>query len=232
MQCLEPRPERGVGQGTFLMPLGGGSVGVLGSTLFLFRGPVMPVIHAGEGFATYCALPALAAGPAWATLVQTLHLSPRQRASRRNALFAECKTRKLSRRWASKSRPCVAISTACSAGWKWRAGWHSSSNYGVPRRWRWRAGVVASNDITSDVINTDTYASQRIAIDCLRDGFRAGRESDMSRSADGTKVGSPAAGSFHSRIHIQPEYTHARVVPSASDLSKAGACFLRSLPLS
>jgi len=42
-QCLEPRPARGVGQGTFSMPLGGGSQGVLGSTLFslgAFDGPV------------------------------------------------------------------------------------------------------------------------------------------------------------------------------------------------
>jgi DNA-binding CsgD family transcriptional regulator len=36
-----PRPGRGVGQGTFSMPLGGGSQGGLGSTLFLFRGIVM-----------------------------------------------------------------------------------------------------------------------------------------------------------------------------------------------
>jgi hypothetical protein len=35
-QCLEPRPERGVGQGTFSMPPGGGSAGGLGSTLFYF----------------------------------------------------------------------------------------------------------------------------------------------------------------------------------------------------
>jgi hypothetical protein len=36
-QCLEPRPERGVGQGTFSMPLGGGSVGVLGAdALFIW----------------------------------------------------------------------------------------------------------------------------------------------------------------------------------------------------
>ena len=33
-QCLASRPERGVGQGTFHLPLAGGSLGGLGSTLF------------------------------------------------------------------------------------------------------------------------------------------------------------------------------------------------------
>lgn len=45
-QCLVPRPERGVGQGTFCMPLAGGSLSVLGSTPFLFRGPVYGRSHA------------------------------------------------------------------------------------------------------------------------------------------------------------------------------------------
>jgi hypothetical protein len=35
-----PRPERGVGQGTFFTPLGGGSLSGLGSTLF-YLGPLL-----------------------------------------------------------------------------------------------------------------------------------------------------------------------------------------------
>jgi DNA-binding CsgD family transcriptional regulator len=38
-----PRPERGVGQGTFFMPLAGGSLSVLGSTLFFLGIPMNPL---------------------------------------------------------------------------------------------------------------------------------------------------------------------------------------------
>ena len=67
-QCLEPRPERGVGQGTFSIPPGGGSAGGLGSTLF-FWGSLMASAN----------LPPLPLPPEkWNQLIATLKLSPQQ----------------------------------------------------------------------------------------------------------------------------------------------------------
>jgi DNA-binding CsgD family transcriptional regulator len=77
-QCLVPRPERGVGQGTFVTPLAGGSMSVLGSTL-LFLGPAMRHKRGKNASSDDepIALPVLTADE-WATIVQTLHLTPRQ----------------------------------------------------------------------------------------------------------------------------------------------------------
>jgi DNA-binding NarL/FixJ family response regulator len=61
-------PKRGVGQGTFPMPLGGGSVGGLGSTL-LFRGIVMAEQN----------IPDLPLPPdKWEQLLKELSLPPQQ----------------------------------------------------------------------------------------------------------------------------------------------------------
>jgi len=77
-QCLVPRPERGVGQGTFLMPLGGGPVSVLGSTLF-YLGPVMgrrktPVTNSDLAISP---TPMLTARQ-WTHAVDVLHFTPQQ----------------------------------------------------------------------------------------------------------------------------------------------------------
>ncbi len=73
-----PRPERGVGQGTFCTPLGGGSLSVLGSTPFFIRGAGM-ARHSNEAAAILAAAPALplSAGQ-WRDVARELDLSERE----------------------------------------------------------------------------------------------------------------------------------------------------------
>ena len=77
-QCLEPRPERGVGHGTFSMPLGGGSRGVHGATPLLFRGhPMGRIRHRYiADQSTRADMPL--APREWKIVAQLLRLSPQQ----------------------------------------------------------------------------------------------------------------------------------------------------------
>jgi two-component system nitrate/nitrite response regulator NarL len=76
---LQPRPERGVGQGTFSTPLAGGSVSVLVSTPSLYFGDttmpgrLTPPIDPLDGLPQ---LPLTAAQ--WKYVVMVLRLSPQQ----------------------------------------------------------------------------------------------------------------------------------------------------------
>lgn len=78
-QCLVPRPERGVGRGTFFTPLAGGSLSVLGSTPCFFREPAV-VGHSRKHRATssesLSPLPINA--DHWQATVAALELSPQQ----------------------------------------------------------------------------------------------------------------------------------------------------------
>jgi DNA-binding CsgD family transcriptional regulator len=71
-----PRPERGVGQGTFLMPLGGGSVGVLGSTLFYFGAAAMTRPYSSDVSPDVPPLPLQR--DHWQAIYLALRLSPKQ----------------------------------------------------------------------------------------------------------------------------------------------------------
>ena len=78
-QCLEPRPGWGVGQGTFLMPLGGGSVGVLGSTPSFIRDRFMlPPPPSRISHRTDALRPLPFTTTEWKRIIQLLELSPQQ----------------------------------------------------------------------------------------------------------------------------------------------------------
>lgn len=77
-QCLEPRPERGVGHGTFITPLAGGSVGVLVRRLLLFRDPMVSKQTAAENQHSTTAILPPPTPEDWARAVAELELTPRQ----------------------------------------------------------------------------------------------------------------------------------------------------------
>src|SRR5580658_2192099 len=72
-----PRPERGVGQGTFFTPPGGGSLSGLGSTLFYFGAAAMTRPHSTDTHLTDAPLLPLHRDH-WQAIYLALHLSPKQ----------------------------------------------------------------------------------------------------------------------------------------------------------
>jgi len=75
--ALKPRPERGVGQGTFCMPLAGGSLGVFGSTPCFSGTSAMPNrVPIGDCNANRLPLPMDEA--TWEIIIDQLGLSPQQ----------------------------------------------------------------------------------------------------------------------------------------------------------
>lgn len=75
---MKPRPERGVGQGTFPMPLGGGSRSGPGSTLFFWG---LSVVRRESKLAVpaTCEAGPLPLDPAlWAAVAKELRLAPQQ----------------------------------------------------------------------------------------------------------------------------------------------------------
>ncbi len=74
-----PRPERGVGQGTFRMPLAGGSTSVLGSTLRFFWGSGMARRRRKPDFELTARQKAVTLDPdIWSEVAITLDLTPQQ----------------------------------------------------------------------------------------------------------------------------------------------------------
>lgn len=76
---MKPRPERGVGQGTFCVGLAGPCLSVLGSTLPLFRGPPM-VSHktSPADVRSEILRPSPFGRAEWRWVVEALELSPQQ----------------------------------------------------------------------------------------------------------------------------------------------------------
>jgi DNA-binding CsgD family transcriptional regulator len=75
-QCLEPRPERGVGQGTFCVGPGGPCLSGLGSTLFYFGAAAMTRPYSTDVSSDVPPLPLHR--DHWQAIYLALRLSPKQ----------------------------------------------------------------------------------------------------------------------------------------------------------
>lgn len=73
-----PRPERGVGRGTFSMPPGGGPVSGLGSALRFFRGMSMSARQKTNSHENHNHRVSLITQSEWKCVIRMMNLSPRQ----------------------------------------------------------------------------------------------------------------------------------------------------------